>query len=166
MVQGFQFVGAWGPPQHRSTGGLEDEDDLPHPHPIPDPPPLPAWVQVWDGNSSNKLGHPLSQGWGPREGAGERVEEAAASFPLPCCLHPGDELAPGFSVFSPGQVCQGRRAGFCLVPVGIQDPVLLDVDIRGERSGSTEDPLGVAGNMPQLPCRAGRQSQAPLGPKA
>lgn len=119
------------------------------------------WVQVWDANSSNKLGHPLSQGWGPREGAGEKVEEAAASFPLPWCLHPSDELAPGFGVFSPGQVCQGRLTGFCPVPVGIQGPVLLSVDTRGDRSGSIEDPLGVPGSMLQLPCRAGRQSQAP-----
>lgn len=143
-------MGEWGPPQLRSAGGLED-DDQSHPHPTHDPPPRLAWVQVWDGNSSNKLGHPLSQGWSPREGAGERAEEAAASFPLPGCFHPSSELAPGSSVFLPGQVCQGRRAGFCPVPIGIQGSVLLDVDTRGERSGSIEDLLGVAGSMLQLP---------------
>lgn len=161
-------MGGWGPPQLRSTWGLEDYDDLPHPQAIHDPPTRPpsVWVQVWDGNSSNKLGRPLSQGWGPREGAGERVRRQLPASYFPRCLRSSDELSPGFSVFSPGQVCQGGLAGFCLVPDRIWDPVLLGVDTRGERSGSTEDLLGVAGSMLQLPCRAGRQSRAPLGRKA
>lgn len=78
-------MGGWGPPQLRSTWGLEDYDGLPHPQAIHDPPTRPpsVWVQVWDGNSSNKLGRPLSQGWGPREGAGERVRRQlpASYFP-------------------------------------------------------------------------------------
>lgn len=94
-------------------------------------PTHPAWVQVWDGNSSNKLGHPLSPGWGSREGAGERAEKAAANFPLPCCLHPSDELAPGFTASSPGQVCQDRR----LASAWFQFLVLQGVDTRGESSG-------------------------------
>ena len=32
----------------------------PHTHPV--------WAQVWDGNSSNKLGHPLFPGQGSRGG--------------------------------------------------------------------------------------------------
>lgn len=53
-------------------GGLKDKDSLwapfGHPH------TLTQWAQVWDGNSSNKLGHPLSLGRAPGEGAGERTE--------------------------------------------------------------------------------------------
>lgn len=55
-------------------GSLKDKDSLwapfSHPH------TLTQWAQVWDGNSSNKLGHPLSLGRAPGEGAGERAEEA------------------------------------------------------------------------------------------
>lgn len=43
----------------------------------------------------------FSLGRAPGEGAGERAEEVAANFPLGCCLHPGDELAVGFTVCSP-----------------------------------------------------------------
>lgn len=131
-----------------------------------DSPTHPAWVQVWDGNFSNKLGHPLSPGWGSREGAGERAEKAAANFPLPCCLHPSDELAPGFVTFSPGQVCQDRLAGFCWLPAGSEGPALLGADTRGEPSGSTEDPLDVGGGGCSSQAGQAGRVRAPLGSKA
>lgn len=85
------------------------------------------------------------QGGAPGRGLGKGPEEAAANFPLPCCLHLSDELAPGFIAFSPGQVCQDRLAAFCRVPAGSQGTALLCIDTRGELSGSTEDPLDIGG---------------------
>lgn len=53
---------------------LEDKDSLWAPGATP---PTPTqWAQVWDGNSSNKSGHPRSLGGAHGEGAGERAEEA------------------------------------------------------------------------------------------
>lgn len=49
--------------------GLEDKESLwaPFGH---HPPTPTKWAQVWDGNSSDKLGHPLS--WGGGQGKGQR----------------------------------------------------------------------------------------------
>lgn len=95
--------------QRPSVGPLQP---TPHTHPV--------WAQVWDGNSSNKLGHPFSPGQGSRGGGWGKGRGGGCQLPTGCCLHPSDELALGFTAFSPGQVCQETSASSCLAPVGIQ----------------------------------------------
>ena len=104
-----KLVGGQPGGQRSSVGPLQS---TPHTHPV--------WAQVWDGNSSNKLGHPLSPGRGSRGGGWGKGRGDACQLPTGCCLHPSDELALGFTAFSPGQVCQEKPPGSCLAPLGIQ----------------------------------------------
>lgn len=154
-----------GAPQHRPTGGLEYKDSLKTLSTTP-PPHAQCGYRCGMETSPTSWETLCPQGGAPGRGLGKGPEEAAANFPLPCCLHPSDELAPGFIAFSPGQVCQDRLAAFCQVPAGSQGTALLCVDTRGELSGSTGDPLGVGGRVCSSHAGQGGRATTPLGYEA
>jgi hypothetical protein len=111
----FSIPRALQPPKHQPRGegrGWVCRTKMPHPSSLHMP-------SVGTGVGW-KLGHPLSLGAGLQGGGWGKGRRGSSNFPLGCCLYPSDELALGFIAFSPGQVCQGRLAGFWLASARLQ----------------------------------------------
>lgn len=127
--------------QGREVGGgagLEEQSSSVGPLQSPTPHTHPVWAQVWDGNSSNKLGHPQFPGRGSRGGGWGKGKGGSCQLPTGCCLHPSDELALGFPAFSPGQVCQRCWLAPAWLWLAFNALALLDLGTRREagRGGS------------------------------